>query len=69
MAKPEKALAQTIRCYTPSDFLLLLDGTHLEIKRVKVDGQELNVKANTISTSSPLMNAWCYLVRLALEDI
>jgi len=66
VATLEKALAQTIRCYTPSDLLLLLEGTHLGIRRVEVDGQELDVKANTISTSSPLMNAWCYLVQLTL---
>ena len=64
VAEPEKALAQTIRCYAPSDFLLLLEGTHLGIKQVEVDGQELDVKANTISISNPLMNAWCYLVQL-----
>jgi len=69
VAEPEKALAQAIRCYTPSDFLLLLEGTRLGIKRIEVDGQELDMKANTISTSSPLMNAWCYLVQLVLEDL
>jgi len=67
VATPEKALAQTIRCYTPVDFLLLLEGTCLVFKRAEVDGQELDLKANTISTSSPLMNAWCYLVQLTLD--
>lgn len=64
VAEPAKALAQTIRCYTPSDFLLLLGGTRLAMKHIEVDGQELDVKANAIATSSPLMNAWCYLVQL-----
>lgn len=68
VAEPAKALAQTIRCYTPPDFLLLLGGTRLAIKHIEVDGQELDVKANAIATSSPLMNAWCYLVQLILDD-
>jgi len=64
VAAPENALAQAIRCYTPSDFLLLLEGTGLVMKYAEVDGQELNVKSNAIAASSPLMNAWCYLVQL-----
>jgi SAM-dependent methyltransferase len=68
VAEPEKALAQAIRCYTPSDFLLLLEGTCLAMKRIEVDGQELVVKANAIATSGPLMNAWCYLVQLMPDD-
>ena len=67
VAEPEKSLAQTIRCYTPPDFLLLLEGTHLAMKHIEVDGQALVVKANAITTSSPLMNAWCYLVQLIPE--
>ncbi len=68
VTEPEKALAQAIRCYTPSDFLLLLEGTRLVIKHIEVDDQELDVKTNAIVTSSPLMNAWSYLVQLRLED-
>lgn len=67
-AEPEKALAQTIRCYTPSDFLLLLESTSLVMKHMEVDGQELDVKANMIAKSSPLMGAWCYLVQLIADD-
>jgi hypothetical protein len=62
--EPAKALAQTVRCYTPPDLLLLLEGTHLVMKHIEVDGQELDVKANAITTSCLLMNAWCYLVQL-----
>jgi hypothetical protein len=36
--EPEKALAQTVRCYIPADFLLLLEGTGLSIQRMEVDG-------------------------------
>ncbi|MBI5962292.1 MAG: class I SAM-dependent methyltransferase [Chloroflexi bacterium] len=67
-AEPEKALAQAIRCYMPPDFLLLLEGTGLIMKRIEVDGLELDVKARAIATGGPLMDAWCYLVWLALDD-
>jgi SAM-dependent methyltransferase len=67
VAEPEKALAQAIRCYMPSDFLLLLEGTGLVVKYAEVDGQELNVKSNAIAVSSPLINSWCYLVQLTLD--
>jgi SAM-dependent methyltransferase len=62
--EPEKALAQTLRCYTPADFLLLLEGTGLGIKRMEVEGQQLDMLTNNITISSPLMDAWCYLVQL-----
>lgn len=60
----EKALAQAIRCYTPADLLLLLEGTGLAVKHVEVGGQELEIDSNQIALSSPLTNAWCYLVQL-----
>jgi phospholipid N-methyltransferase len=62
--EPEKALAQAIRCYTPADLLLLLEGTGLAVKHVEVDGQELEIVSNQIALPSPLTNAWCYLVQL-----
>jgi SAM-dependent methyltransferase len=68
VAEPEKALAQAIRCYTPADVRLLLEGTGLAIKRVELDGQALDVENNTVAIGGPLMDAWCYLVQLALEN-
>ena len=65
---PEKALAQAIRCYTPADFLLLLEATGLAIKHIEVEGQALDVGANAIAISDPLMNAWSYFVQLTLDD-
>jgi hypothetical protein len=38
------------------------------MKHIEVDGQELDAETNTITTSSPLMNAWCYLVQLVLDN-
>jgi SAM-dependent methyltransferase len=63
-AEPGQALAQTVRCYTPADFLLLLDGTGLALQRIEVDGQVLDVEADAITTSGPLMEAYSYLVQL-----
>jgi SAM-dependent methyltransferase len=63
-AAPEKALAQTIRCYSPADFLLLVEGTGLELERIEVEDQVIDPNANTIATGGPLMQAWSYVVKL-----
>lgn len=64
-AAPDQALAQAIRCYTPADLLLLLEGTGLSLKRIEVDGQPLDFATDAITTSGPLLRAWCYLAQLA----
>jgi hypothetical protein len=64
-AEPAKALAQTIRCYTPADFILLLEGTGLELRAIEVGGQAIDINSNQIITSSPLMEAYSYLAILA----
>jgi SAM-dependent methyltransferase len=63
-AEPGQALAQTVRCYTPVDFLLLLEGTGLALGRIEVDGQVLDVEPDEITTSGLLMEAYSYLVQL-----
>lgn len=68
VADPQKALAQAIRCYSLADFLLLLDGTGLIVKHTEVDGQELDMTTNQITKSTSIMNAWRYLVQLALDS-
>jgi hypothetical protein len=40
---PENALAQTLRCYTPADLLLLLEGSGLRLERVEIDGEAIDV--------------------------
>ena len=64
---PEKALAQTIRCYTPVDFLLLLEGTRLTLKHLEVDGQALDFTSEAVTTSGPLMDTYSFLVQLVAE--
>ncbi len=61
---PEHTLAQTIRCYTPADFLLLLEGSGLALKRLEVDGQALDFTGDQISTGGPLAEAYSFLVQL-----
>jgi SAM-dependent methyltransferase len=63
---PEQALAQTVRCYTPADLLLLLEGTGLALKRVEVGGRALD-HTGKVHKGGPLMRAWTYLAQLAAE--
>jgi SAM-dependent methyltransferase len=61
--EPETVHTQSLRCYAPGDFLLLLEGTGLTLDRVEVGGQELALDAGH-STASPLWEANEYQVRL-----
>jgi SAM-dependent methyltransferase len=65
VAAPEKALAQSIRCYSPADLLLLLEGTGLTLAGIEVDGQAVPFGNERINTSSPLAKSYSYLVMLA----
>lgn len=67
-AEPEKALAQSVRCYTPADFRLLLDGTGLALEYIEVDGQGLDFASATITTSGPLLEAYSYLAQLSASS-
>ena len=60
-----QSLAQTLRCYSPADLRLLLEGTGLALKRIEVDGMEIDVMNPNVTTSGPLMDAWSYLAVLA----
>ena len=62
---PENALAQTVRCYTPPDLLLLLEGTGLCLKRVEMGGEVVDVAANTRMAAGDWINSdYNYLVQL-----
>jgi SAM-dependent methyltransferase len=64
VAEPEKALAQAIRCYTPADLMLLLDGTGLVITNAEVGRETIDPYSDRITTSSPLIDSWNYVVEL-----
>jgi SAM-dependent methyltransferase len=66
VAAPEQALAQSIRCYSPADLALLLEGTGLAIDRLEAAGQTLAADdGEAITLSAPLVEAWSYLAVLA----
>jgi SAM-dependent methyltransferase len=55
---------QSIRCYTPADLLLLLEGTKLAVKYAEVSGQPFLIQATDATIEAPLGQAWDYLVQL-----
>jgi SAM-dependent methyltransferase len=68
VSEPQNALAQTVRCYSPSDFLLLLEGTRLIMEHIEVEGRILHIEVNKVTISNLLMDAWCYLVELSASN-
>jgi SAM-dependent methyltransferase len=68
VANPESALAQTVRCYTPADLMLLLDGTCLRLKYVEMGGEAVDVAANTrIADKGLFTRDYNYIVQLVLD--
>ena len=67
VAAPEKALAQSIRCYSPADLALLLEGTGLALHHLEVNGQTLTPGDESITLSPALLQTWSYLSVLAHE--
>ena len=64
-AHPEHTLAQTLRCYTPADLILLLEGTGLRLARVEIAGQTVDVHANRITPAARWFeNDYSYLAVL-----
>lgn len=62
--KRNEAVRQSIRCYTPSDFLLLLEGTGLKVDAFEFDGKRFDLGQERHAMNSPLADAERYLVRL-----
>jgi SAM-dependent methyltransferase len=61
--EPERVHTQSIRCYTPADFRLLLEGTGLALDHVEVGGEPLALGGGH-TMASPLWQANEYLARL-----
>lgn len=67
-AHPEDALFQSIRCYTPADFKLLLLGTKLQVKWLEIDGQSFSQdNKEGYSEKEMFLYDYNYLVQLVLE--
>lgn len=49
---PEHSLAQSVRCYTPADLILLLEGTGLKLQHVEMSGEVVDVQENKITTNT-----------------
>jgi len=63
----DRVYAQSIRCYTPADLLLLLEGTGLHIRYAEVDGQAFTPDDTwTEDLSARFTDAWSYLVQLEI---
>ncbi len=60
----EMAITQTIRCYSPSEFVLLLEGTGLAVSRAEVAGQPFDMTSSALR-DHPVWNAASYQVVLA----
>ena len=61
--KPEEAVRQTTRCYSPADLRLLLAGSGLELRKVKPGGT-MDWQAGKWIPSVPLKQAMSYFVQL-----
>ena len=64
----EKARNQSVRCYTPADLLLLLEGTGFRIIHAEFGGIAFDTAPAQISTKSPLQefeNNYAYTIVLA----
>jgi len=62
--KPEEKFSQTIRCYSPVDFMLLLENTALKVDVMEVDGKGFNLNQSYESTH-PIWTKNEYLVLLS----
>ena len=65
---PENSLAQSLRCYTPADLLLLLEGSGLYIKHLEIEGEVLDLQEAEIITNKDFFKSdYSYLVQLAAD--
>lgn len=69
-ANPKNALAQTLRCYTPADLQLLLEGTNMRLKHVEIGEEVVEVSANKrMSSTAWFASDYNYLVQLVPDGI
>lgn len=61
---PEHTMAQTIRCYSPVDLALLLEGTGLKIVRVEQEDRVIDIDTPGITRDPAILSDWSYLVQL-----
>ncbi len=52
--QPGNARVQSVRCYTPADFLLLLEGTGLRVQHADFLGEAFEMQPSAVSATSPM---------------
>jgi len=62
----ETPMSQSIRCYTPADFTLLLEGTGLKLEQIEVAGQPIDL-ATVSAMGSLVWGAHEYLAKLGRD--
>jgi hypothetical protein len=60
-------VTQTVRCYTPADFILLIEGTGLAVEIFAVDGNTFRADERS-TVAHPLWDAFSYVVKLVLAS-
>lgn len=65
--EPAKIITESIRCYTPTDLLLLIEGTGLALAAAEVAGKPLDFSGGEQFSRSPLHGTWKYTVKLVRE--
>jgi hypothetical protein len=60
-------ITQTVRCYTPADFMLLVEGTGLTVETFVVAGNAFQVEENSTMTHA-LWDEFSYVVKLVLAN-
>ena len=62
-----QSITQTVRCYTPADFILLIEGTGLAVEMFAVDGNTFQADERS-TVAHPLWDAFSYVVKLVLAS-
>jgi SAM-dependent methyltransferase len=63
-----QAVTQSIRCYSPADFRLLLQGTGLDLQSIEPTGA-VDYEAKTYRPQAPLQAAMGYIAKLILSEV
>lgn len=64
---PEEKISQDLRCYSPVDLLLLLEGTDLVLEKIEINGKEVQLNNQLFNSNHPLAQTHEYLAVLTLK--
>jgi len=66
--QPQKKYSQSLRCYSPADFRMLLEGTDLKIAKIIYGGGFENDSAKYLEVAPSMDKAIWYTVRIVHDD-